>query len=372
MDRKELLESLYKVKDLYNRLTYLHRISLKENYVKDRTPLLKLINYPPSPECPKEVPLPIEVAKYDENDMQKEEKEIKGKAKQKKLRKFAILLGMFIAFYILAKLKLNIICYLIGFGGFYVLFTMIKDKGHTKQAVQHLQAKKEEYDSYLFRAKKHEDYLKSKETFDINYGEYKKQCSNIREKNLLIEKEHAAKVQEIELEYENAIEGIRKERSEISKELDEYNDIYPSNYYEELPKIIELIENMRADDVKTALNIYESDKRQEELIEAQQEANRIEQQRSERESEDRRAALNFQIDMERRCIEREKEAARKEEEYRNKELEQRRREEVLKEQKLKDEEKRQRDKANQRCRYCAYRSSCRTIGTINCAAYKPK
>ena len=143
---------------------------------------------------------------------------------------------------------------------------------------------------------------------------------------------------EREKEYEEYKQNIDKKLLGVEEKLSQFDGFLPKKYIEVADKILEILEDYRAESLTEAINVYENDCAQAAIYEEQQRA----RQAAEREAEI----------AERRAYAEEKRLAEEKE-------------------KLIREKRQAEREAKNVCSHCIYSGKCRKWGTPNCASYVP-
>lgn len=169
--------------------------------------------------------------------------------------------------------------------------------------------------------------------------------------------EYEASVKKLSLEYSEKISLAADELKQCEAEIEPYYDFLSKKYYPYLDFLIDILECGRADDLKEALRVLNSDisaerarAEEREWRERQELREAIHYQAMESYAKNQADAAARQADMAEKNLELEKKA-RKDEAFRARQAE---------------------SQAHSRCYNCAHYYSCRHHGVINCAAFLPK
>lgn len=130
--------------------------------------------------------------------------------------------------------------------------------------------------SYATRLKKYEDLLRKNKKYEEDYVAYNEKVKMYNKELIVLRKKKEEYSKEFEIYKEEHDKNYCVEEKKIKenlKNLDElicrYNDDLSDKFHSDVARIIEIIEDGRADSLKEALNILISDKKQDELILAQ-------------------------------------------------------------------------------------------------------
>lgn len=108
--------------------------------------------------------------------------------------------------------------------------------------------------------KKMEQYEADKAEYDKSWDEYQRSTADLREKQSRLESEQRSRSREM-VERENKEKEILANNI-IKEALEKDGNYFPKNYLSAIDQLIAYIKNLRADTLKEAINLYESENRE--------------------------------------------------------------------------------------------------------------
>lgn len=211
------------------------------------------------------------------------------------LRKFFVILSIFLliyGIYMMTDSRKNSNRYFLGeaisISSIIPFVSYFLDKkSNEKKYERYLKEYKKELSEYnINKTYMENEYPKLKEEYDVKYNIF------------------SDRFDEKKMEYANMVLAQREESKTAEKDAKDiygkYGDIISSIYYDNLNEIIEIFERGRADSIKEAINVFENDRKSQELIDAQNRIREEERRHNLEMEENQREMITQQQEHQRR------------------------------------------------------------------------
>jgi|GEM_PF-6815408 len=259
----ELVKKLRRISELYDRKTLLEKTKVvgKDYYIEKKSGRPFLKQEPTKPYKPVEIAPPKEIAKYTEREMEEEKDRIETKYQQIKVKSLLAMLGGVAVLSCCCLLVAQVILLvLVGIIGIVIIVKSVKTfrsiDNKIEAELKANQEKFEKYNRYTKALKNYETYLRDCEVYKQKLAEYEKDLALVKEENDKIIANNNELRKKAEDEY-YALD-IDSELMQVNAEFESYKDDFPIHYINNIYDIIRILENERATDLQSAINVFAS------------------------------------------------------------------------------------------------------------------